>query len=112
MEVETAGQVLQARLGRVGATGALLVVLSEEHLHLPPAGFAWLIGAIGVGTLLGPLISNLFASDYRDARWLCVPYVIRGLGDALLAVVTSLPAALSILFVYGRNTSTEMVDFL
>ena len=26
----------------VGATGALLVVLSEEHLRLPPEGFAWL----------------------------------------------------------------------
>ncbi len=33
----------------VGAPGALLVVLSEQHLRLPAAGFAWLIGAIGVG---------------------------------------------------------------
>lgn len=95
----------------VGATGAMLVVLSEEHLHLPPAGFAWLIGAIGVGALLGPLIPNVLASDYRDARWLFVPYVIRGIGDVLLAVVTSLPAALGILFVYGLNTSTGTVVF-
>src|SRR6266849_7319817 len=29
-----------------GATGAMLVVLAERHLGLPPAGFAWLIGAI------------------------------------------------------------------
>jgi hypothetical protein len=35
-----------------GATGALLVVLAEQHLQLPPSGFAWLIGAIGVGALL------------------------------------------------------------
>jgi MFS family permease len=95
----------------VGATGAMLVVLSEEHLRLPPAGFAWLIGAIGVGALVGPLIPNALARDYRDARWLFVPYVIRGIGDALLAVVTSLPAALGILFVYGLNTSTGMVVF-
>lgn len=95
----------------VGATGAMLVVLSEEHLHLPPSGFAWLIGAIGVGALLGPLIPNVLASDYRDARWLFIPYVIRGLGDVLLAVVTALPAALGILFVYGLNTSTGMVVF-
>jgi MFS family permease len=95
----------------VGATGAMLVVLAEEHLHLPPAGFAWLIGAIGVGALVGPLIPNVLARDYRDARWLFVPYVIRGVGDALLAVVTSLPAALVILFVYGLNTSTGMVVF-
>jgi MFS family permease len=95
----------------VGATGAMLVVLAERHLHLPPAGFAWLIGAIGVGALIGPLIPNVLATDYRDARWLFVPYVIRGIGDVLLAVVTSLPAALGILFVYGLNTSTGMVVF-
>ncbi|MDP9374328.1 MAG: MFS transporter [Chloroflexota bacterium] len=95
----------------VGATGALLVVLAEHHLRLPPAGFAWLIGAIGVGALVGPLIPNTLATDYRDARWLFVPYVIRGIGDVLLAVVTPLPAALLILFVYGLNTSTGMVVF-
>jgi len=95
----------------VGATGALVIVLSERHLGLPPAGFAWLIGAIGVGALLGPLIPNVLASDYRDARWLFVPYVIRGIGDVLLAIVTPLPVALLILFVYGLNTSTGVVVF-
>jgi MFS family permease len=94
-----------------GATGAMLVVLAEEHLQLPPAGFAWLIGAIGAGALVGPLIPNVLATDYRDARWLFVPYVIRGIGDVLLAIVASLPAALGILFVYGLNTSTGMVVF-
>ncbi len=95
----------------VGATGAMLVVLSEQHLRLPPAGFAWLIGAIGVGALLGPLIPNTFAREYRNARWLFVPYIIRGVGDVLLAVFRPLPVALLILFVYGLNTSTGMVVF-
>ena len=95
----------------VGATGALLIVLAERHLRLPPAGFAWLIGAIGVGALLGPLIPNTLARDYRDARWLFVPYMIRGVGDILLAVFTPLPVALLLLFVYGLNTSTGMVVF-
>lgn len=94
-----------------GATSALLVVLSEQHLRLPPQGFAWLIGAIGLGALLGPLIPNALARDYRNARWLFTPYVIRGLGDVLLAVFTPLPVALLILFVYGLNTSTGMVVF-
>ena len=94
-----------------GATGAMLVVLSERHLQLPPAGFAWLIGAIGFGALLGPLIPNALARDYRDARWLFAPYVLRGIGDVLLAVFTPLPIALIILFVYGLNTSTGIVVF-
>lgn len=94
-----------------GATSAMLIVLAERHLKLGPSGFAWLIGAIGVGALVGPLIPNMLAKDYRDARWLFVPYVIRGIGDVLLATVTPLPVALLILFVYGLNTSTGMVVF-
>lgn len=95
----------------VGGTGAMLIVLSERHLRLPPAGFAWLLAAIGAGALLGPFIPNALARDYRDARWLFVPYVIRGIGDVLIAIFTPLPVALLILFVYGLNTSTGMVVF-
>lgn len=95
----------------VGGTGAMLVVLAERFLRLPPAGFAWLIGAIGVGALLGPLIPNVFAEDYHNARWLFVPYVIRGLGDILMAVVRPLPLALLLQFTYGLNTSTGTVVF-
>ena len=95
----------------VGGTGAMLVVLSERHLRQPPEGFAWLIGAIGLGALIGPLIPNTLARDYRNARWLFVPYVIRGIGDVLIAVFTPLPIALLILFIYGLNTSTGMVVF-
>lgn len=94
-----------------GATSALLIVLAERRLHLPASGFAWLIAAIGVGALLGPLIPNMFATSYHDARWLFVPYIIRGVGDVLLAVVSALPLALIILFVYGLNTSTGIVVF-
>ncbi|MDP8925130.1 MAG: MFS transporter, partial [Chloroflexota bacterium] len=95
----------------VGATSAMLVVLAEAHLRLPPAGFAWLLGAIGAGALLGPLIPNLLARDYRDPRWLFVPYVVRGVGDVALAIFTPLPVALAILFVYGLSTSAGIVVF-
>ena len=94
-----------------GATGAMLVVLSERHLGLPAAHFAWLIGAIGFGALVGPSIPNLLAGDYRDPRWLFGPYVVRGVADVLLATFTPLPLALLLLFVYGLNTSTGMVVF-
>lgn len=95
----------------VGGTGAMLVVLAERHLRLPPDGFAWLIAAIGAGALVGPLIPNALARDYRNARWLFVPYLIRGIGDVLIAVFTPFPVALAILFIYGLNTSTGMVVF-
>ncbi len=95
----------------VGATGAMLVILSKQHLGLRSAGFAWLIGAIGLGALIGPLIPNALARDYRNARWLFVPYIIRGVGDVLIAIFTPLPVALVILFIYGLNTSTGMVVF-
>jgi MFS family permease len=94
-----------------GATGAMLVVLAERHLELPPSGFAWLIGAIGIGALLGPLIPSALARDYRDARWLFVPYMVRGVGDVLIGIVTPLPVALVLLFVYGLNTSAGIVVF-
>ena len=73
-----------------------------------------MIGAIGVGALIGPLIPNALATGprgYRDARWLFVPYVIRGIGDVLLATFRPLPIALLLLFIYGLNTSTGMVVF-
>ncbi len=38
-----------------------------------------------------------------------VPYLVRGVGDVLLAVFALLPVALVILFVYGLNTSTGVV---
>ncbi|MGH2614195.1 MAG: MFS transporter [Thermomicrobiales bacterium] len=94
-----------------GATSALLIVLAERHLRLEPAGFAGLIAAIGIGALVGPFIPNTFARDYQDARWLFIPYVIRGVGDVLIATIASLPLAWAILFVYGLNTSTGMVVF-
>jgi hypothetical protein len=81
-----------------GASSPLLVGLSERHLRLPATGVAWLIAAVGVGALLGPSIPNAFAHDNRDARWMFVPYVIRGIGDVLIAAITSVPVALVILF--------------
>lgn len=95
----------------VGGTSALLVVLSEQHLGLPPAGFSTLLVAIGVGALLGPFLLGLFTQNYKDVRLLFVPFLIRGVGDILIAVTVSFPAALLILFVYGLNTSTGMVVY-
>jgi len=95
----------------VGGTSALLIVLSEKHLQLPPAGFSTLLLAIGAGALLGPLLLGLFTQNYKDARLLFVPYIIRGFGDILIAWSASFPLALFLLFLYGLNTSTGMVVY-
>ena len=95
----------------VGGTSALLIVLSEKHLQLPPAGFSTLLLAIGAGALLGPLLLGLFTQNYKDVRLLFVPYLIRGVGDILIAWSASFPLALFLLFVYGLNTSTGMVVY-
>ncbi len=95
----------------VGGTSALLVVLSQQHLQLPPAGFSTLLLAIGSGALLGPFLLGLFTQNYKDMRLLFVPYLIRGIGDILIALVASFPFTLFLLFVYGLNTSTGMVVY-
>lgn len=94
-----------------GGTEAMLVALAERHLKLAPSGFASLIAAIGVGALVGPLIPNAFAGPHPDTRWLFVPFVIRGIGDVLIAVLAPLPVALFLLFVYGICASTGGVVF-
>lgn len=95
----------------VGGTAALLVVLSEQHLRLAPAGFSTLLLAIGVGALLGPFLLGLVTQNYKDLRLLFVPYLIRGVGDILIALIASFPFVLFLLFVYGLNTSTGIVVY-
>jgi MFS family permease len=95
----------------VGATSALLVVLAQEHYQLPPGGFGSFILAIGVGALLGPILFGLLVRNYDHPRWLFGPYIIRGIGDVLLAVATAPPVAWLLLFVYGLNTSSGMVVY-
>ncbi len=95
----------------VGATSALLVVLAEQHYQLPPGGFAYFILAIGVGALLGPFLLGLFVRDYKHPRWLFGPYIVRGIGDELLAVAMFVPFAWLLLFIYGLNTSFGMAVY-
>lgn len=95
----------------VGGTSALLVVLSETHLRLAPAGFSTLLLAIGIGALLGPFLLALITRQYKDARLLFIPYLLRGVGDILIALSTSFPLALFLLFVYGLSTSSGMVVY-
>lgn len=103
------GQLLAAL--SAGATSALLVVLAREHLALPPSGYGLLLGAIGVGAALGPLLLTRLVSNPRRPVFVFGPYVVRGLVDVVLAAFTALPVALVALAVYGLGTSSGAVTF-
>ncbi|WP_035774931.1 MFS transporter [Arthrobacter sp. H5] len=94
-----------------GATGALLVVLAQDHLHIDESGFGLLIGAIGAGAALGPLILTKLTDNPRRPGFVLGPFVLRGLIDAVLATVTGLFSAMAALVIYGLGTSTGAVTF-
>lgn len=104
-----AGQFLAAL--SAGATGALLVVLAQEHLTLPAGDYGWLLGAIGVGAAIGPLLLTKVTDDPRRAVFVLGPFVLRALVDVVLATVTGLAAAMAALLAYGIGTSTGAVTF-
>jgi MFS family permease len=95
----------------VGATSALLVVLAQDHYALSPSGFGSFILAIGLGALLGPFLLALLTRDIRHPGWLFGPYIIRGMGDMLLALNSVVSMAWLLLFIYGLNTSSGMVTY-
>lgn len=104
-----AGQVLGAL--SAGATSALLVVLARDHLNLPSSGYGLLLGAIGVGAVLGPIVLTRLVNDPRRPMFVFGPFVVRGLVDIVLATFTAMPTALVTLAVYGFSTSTGAVTF-
>lgn len=94
-----------------GATSALLVVLATQHLAAGPTGFGIMLGGIGVGAALGPLLLTHLTDDPRRPGFVFGPFLLRGAVDLVLAAVRSLPVAVGALGAYGIGTSTGMVTF-
>ena len=94
-----------------GATSALLIVLAERHLGTGPGGFGLLLGAIGAGAALGPLLLARLTTSPRRPALVFGPYLLRGLVDLILAATRSLPVAMAVLGLYGAGTSTGMVTY-
>ena len=94
-----------------GATSALLVVLAEDHLGAGAGRFGLMIGAIGVGAGIGPLVLQRVVADLRRPALLFGPYVLRGAVDLVLAAFSSFAVALGALVAYGVGTSTGMVTW-
>lgn len=93
-----------------GATSGLLVVLAVERLGVDAGGFGLLLGAIGLGAVLGPTLGRRSIRP-GDRRWLFGPFAVRGVVDLLLATVASPVVAGVALLVYGMSTSTGMVAY-
>lgn len=104
------GQLLAAL--SAGATSALLVVLAREHLDLASSSYGLLLGSIGIGATLGPLLLTHWIKDPRRPIFVFGPYAVRGLVDLVLAVTTALPLAMAVLVAYGLGTSTGAVTFM
>lgn len=102
------GQFLAAL--SAGATSALLVVLAQDRLG-GGEGYGLLVGSIGAGAALGPLLLLRKIKDPRRPLFVFGPYAVRGLVDLILAVVTAVPLAAAALIVYGLSTSTGSVTF-
>jgi len=94
-----------------GATSVLLVILAERHLRTGPGGFGLLLGAIGAGAALGPLLLARLTSNPRRPALVFGPYLLRGLVDLTLATTRNLPVAMAALGLYGVGTSTGMVTY-
>jgi hypothetical protein len=94
-----------------GATSALLVVLAKRHLGTGPGGFGLLLGAIGAGAALGPLLLAQLTANPRQPALVFGPYLLRGLVDLILAATRNLPTAMAALALYGVGTSTGMVTY-
>ena len=104
-----AGQLLAAL--SAGATSALLVVLAQDHLGLDQSGYGLLLGAIGLGAAIGPLLLTRPVRDPLRPVFVFGPFLMRAVVDAVLASVTALAGALAALVGYGLGTSTGAVTF-
>lgn len=94
-----------------GATSALLVILAERHLGTGPGGFGLLLGAIGAGAALGPLLLTRLTTNPRRPTLVFGPFLLRGVVDIILATTRNLPTAMAALALYGVGTSTGMVTY-
>lgn len=93
-----------------GATSGLLIVLAVDELEVGPSGFGVLLGTIGIGAVLGPILLRRSIQPSRRG-WLFGPYALRGIIDLVLASTTSVAVAAGSLVAYGLSTSTGMIAY-
>ncbi len=94
-----------------GATSALLIVLAKNRLKAGPFDFSILLGAIGIGALIGPIVFNKLMAKKLSVKFIYLPYIIRSLVDLTIAFSPFLLLTLSALILYGIATSMGSISF-
>lgn len=89
----------------------LLPILAARRLHVTGPGFGLMLAAIAAGAFLGPLALNRIPARVGGSRLVFTAFGLRGPVDLSLALVTTLPAALTALTAYGVGTSAGSVTF-
>jgi MFS family permease len=82
----------------------LVPALVVNVLHGGATGLGWAVSAIGAGGFGGALVTAYFAQRERRSRLWLQSGLLMSLGVLALAVVTTLAAALPILFLAGVGT--------
>lgn len=109
LRVLAVGQLLAAL--SAGATSALLVVLATDSLRLDAGGYGFMLAAIGVGAVVGPVLVNRAIRGRPTPAHVFGPFLLRGVVDIVLATVAAVPVALVALVAYGVGTSAGAVTF-
>ncbi len=92
-----------------GAEGISLVLVAEELLDTGAAGFGLLATVVGVGGVLGLVISRRLAGQGHRTRRLCAALLMSGIPMGLLAVTADQRIALGLVFVAGAaSVATEI----
>jgi len=101
--------VLTTRFVLGGATDVLGVAYSEEVLDLGESGAGLIIGAIGIGGLVGGAIAGSLAVRTRLAPVLLASGVVQGAAFAAVALIVLLAPAVVALAVSGMAAAVMMV---
>jgi MFS family permease len=107
--------------GLLGANNVLLPILGQhlfpaqfhglDHSRLAMLGMSFLMGARGVGALLGPLVAGRWAGD-RHSRLrsgIVIGFLLAGAGYILLGTSTSLIVAVLTVMLAHSGSSTNWV---
>jgi len=101
--------ILATRFVLLGALDVLGVAYSEEVLLMGEAGAGFVIGAVGIGGLVGGLIAGSASMRPRLAPVVGVGGVLQGLAFASVALVLVLAPAMVLLALSGAAAAVMMV---